>query len=142
MPRREESVQWLTAAGGIGAQEAADALKAAGGSPLRAKTLHDQGLVAAHGELLRALTELRQGSARVATVADGFKEIDAALLWSWLSVATAELLRGSGAGDSGRRAWAQLQLEADRNRRLAGTAVREDLLLRDWLIKWSRTARP
>jgi hypothetical protein len=33
---------------------------------------------------------------------------------------------------------ARLQLEADRNRGLVATPVRQDLLLQDWLIQWAR----
>lgn len=142
MPAREEAVQWLMAEVEIGAREAGRALDAASGSPLRGKAMHEQGLVGAHGELLRCLDALREKSTTVPAVAAGLQGIDPALLWLWLSNVAAARLRSAASGDPGRAGLARLQEHADRNRRLSDTAVRGDLLLRDWLIEWARMARP
>jgi hypothetical protein len=66
-------------------------------------------------------------------------DFDPSRLWSWLSIRCADGLRQSlrtNGASADVRPLAELQALADRNRRLATTPVRKDLLLRDWLIQW------
>ena len=65
-------------------------------------------------------------------------EVEPDLLWSWLSLRTAQETRIRLDQTALARALAKLQIEADRNRRLLATPVRKDLLLQDWLIQWAR----
>jgi hypothetical protein len=65
-------------------------------------------------------------------------DVDPELLWAWLSLRAANETRSRLGRAPVARDLAHLQLEADRNRGLVATPVRQDLLLQDWLIQWSR----
>jgi hypothetical protein len=65
-------------------------------------------------------------------------EVEPSLLWSWLSLHTAQLLKEQPADAGQVKALSILQSGADKNRALLPTPVRKDLLLQDWLIQWSR----
>lgn len=152
MPPAGQASEWLRARHGLAADAASQALAASGGSPLRAVAFHGQGLVPAYQELCRQLADMRASTAELGAIAQAWQEIDADTLWLWLSTLAAEGLRS--ACGRGTRAWAdqaqlpdratlaRLQARADRNRQLARTAVRNDLLLRDWLIEWGDAGLP
>jgi DNA polymerase-3 subunit delta' len=146
MPNRDAASDWLCSAVAADAETAATALDAAGGSPLRAVAFLEQGLVEAHQGLERQLRGLLDQSQGLAKVVSDLQEVNPDTLWLWLSTRSAVALRASvtsgsrwpGPGCSpARDQLARLQQLADRNRQLARTGVRGDLLLRDWLIKWS-----
>ena len=104
-----------------------------------------------------ALTSVWGDESRVGEVLDAWSVLDAADLWNWLSLIAARYLRehmaaAGGEGSAGiipapdpekslrARQISLLQSLADRNRRSLATTLRKDLLLRDWLIQWSRLA--
>jgi hypothetical protein len=88
------------------------------------------------------LDAVLRGSLAPAEAPTAVEDIDPVRLWSWISLRAARATRAAVTGRrSAARALSELQREADRNRRLASTPVREDLLLQDWLIQWSRLNR-
>ena len=156
LPERQAALAWLEQAAAqsparssTGAPtEAALALEAAAGSPLIALRMLRQGETRAYRELDATLDTLRTGHCEPAAAMAAVAEIDPAQLWSWLSLRAARETRACLDRDSHNRPGvdpaglarrlADLQREADRNRRLVPTPVRKDLLLQDWLIQWSR----
>ncbi len=79
----------------------------------------------------------------------GLSEIDAGLLWRWLSLSAASAARVCVGHDAPEwlglapglrpdgKVMVRLQLRADHNRALARTPVRQDLLLQEWLLEWA-----
>jgi len=88
------------------------------------------------------LTDLLRGALPVPAVLGMAKDVDEDTLWLWLSGFSARLARERVLGRAPAASLARLQQRADRNRRLVRTSVRGDLLLRDWLIEWTREGRP
>jgi DNA polymerase-3 subunit delta' len=141
LPDRETSLRWLVDGGGIDEAEARQALAAAAGRPLEARTLVESGELEHYRAAMEALRQLRSGAASDGSAVAGMADFDQARLWTWLSLRSATILRQlAQAGDQGELAkdLSKLQLLADRNRVLVGTPVRKDLLLRDWLIQWKQ----
>jgi DNA polymerase-3 subunit delta' len=138
LPATDVALGWLTDVHGLDAREARDALVAAGGSPLLALDYHQQDLIGRFVQLDGALDVLFQGQDRVSSVLDLLGETEPDTVWSWLSGMCSARVRAAGPRDGATGALLRLQGDADRNRRLARTAVRGDLLLRDWLIEWCR----
>jgi DNA polymerase-3 subunit delta' len=156
LPERQAALAWLERAAaqaparssGQAPNAAALALEAAAGSPLIALRMLGQGETRAYRELDATLDALRAGRCEPAEAMAALAEIDPAQLWSWLSLRAARETRACLDRDSNdrpgvdpmglARRFADLQREADRNRRLVPTPVRKDLLLQDWLIQWSR----
>jgi len=138
LPDAEVAIPWLQQASGSPPGDAATALEAAAGSPLRALKMLEEGGVKPYRTLVEVLDGLRarrcEPPAAMATLA----EFDPELLWSWLSLRAASETRSRLVEAALARSLAQLQLEADRNRGLLATPVRKDLLLHDWLIQWAR----
>jgi DNA polymerase-3 subunit delta' len=137
-PDREVAIPWLMEARQVSAEQAALALEAAAGSPLRAvRILEEEGIepYRALGELLDGL---RSGQCEPAAAMAAIAEVDPDLLWSWLSLRAARETRAQLGQAALARSFARLQIEADRNRGLLTTPVRKDLLLQDWLIQWAR----
>ena len=84
-------------------------------------------------------------------MASELSDIEDSALWSWLSNGCADLLKAALAGHKPDwmdqiqanidwKSLSVLQQSADRNRLLGQTPVRQDLLLQDWLINWSKLA--
>ena len=150
LPERQAALAWLerAAAQALDEDVAALALEAAAGSPLIALRMLGQDETRAYQELDATLDTLRAGRCEPAAAMAAVAEIDPAQLWSWLSLRAARETRACLDRDSHdrptadpvglARRFADLQREADRNRRLVPTPVRKDLLLQDWLIQWSR----
>lgn len=148
-PDTDTATDWLRAQAGCDVDAAATALEAAGGSPYPALSL-----VAEDGrldsfrslrtELVTVLRDPDKASAAAASLAD----LEPELVWRWLSLTAAAAARHTlgagrcdwleGAARLDARALLVLQRNADRNRRLLATAVRQDLLLQDWLLEWAR----
>jgi DNA polymerase-3 subunit delta' len=149
-PSTASAVGWLEKAHDLDSNTAAAALDAAGGSPLRAAHYANTGQVAEHQGLRNSLSNLLRNPGQVSRVAAEFRELEPETLWYWLSTSMADAMRGTSCGkppewltntqNPGCRSLALLQRIADRNRALARTAVRQDLLLEDWLIKWATRA--
>ncbi|NNE06735.1 MAG: DNA polymerase III subunit delta' [Xanthomonadales bacterium] len=139
-PDAAQAVSWLGRQHGLSPEEAAAALEAAGGSPLRALDLHQQGQVAAYRDVQAQLDRLRGQQATVAATAQSMDNIDNDPLWLYLSRVAADTLRAGFDRLSGasRKRLVDLQQRADRNRQFSRSSVRRDLLLQDWLIEWSR----
>jgi DNA polymerase-3 subunit delta' len=138
LPEPELAIPWLARSAGVPEDAAAEALEAAAGSPLRAMRMIAEDAIGPYRALTETLDSLRAGRCEPAAAMAALADVDAELLWSWLSLRAArEIRRQLGRRDLARDL-ARLQLEADRNRALAATPVRQDLLLQDWLIQWAR----
>ena len=139
---------WLQEQGFSDPDNSSRALAAANGSPLLAAEMLEAGQVEAFGELQSRLAGLIGRQGEVSAVTHHLGDTDPTRLWGWLSISAASALRGRYSGT--RPDWlkgsipsdgsrlAQLQSRADRNRALAGTAVRQDLLLQEWPPEWAR----
>jgi DNA polymerase-3 subunit delta' len=150
LPETGEAMDWLTASQGLEPELAGNALAAAGGRPVHAVQIARSGQVEMYRDLQQVLSALLSSPAMVAKAASDLSEIDANSLWTWLSNSSAEALRAILTGE--RLHWLEkcvkldqkdlslLQRSADQNRMFSKTPVRQDLLLREWLIKWSRLA--
>lgn len=142
LPSKAAAQQWLAERSDVPPERAALALEAAAGSPLSALDLLDDGGVDAFAAIHNMLDAVLRGSLAPAEAPTAVEDIDPVRLWSWISLRAARATRAAVTGRrSAARALSELQREADRNRRLASTPVREDLLLQDWLIQWSRLNR-
>ncbi len=150
LPGREQAIAWLGEKAGMDSIAAGAALDAGGGSPLHAVELAESGQVVLHGKLLQQLSVLLGSPGLVSRVASELSDIEANAMWRWLSNGSADVLRSvlagklpdwleTGAGID-KKDLSVLQQCADRNRLLGVTPVRQDLLLQDWLIKWSQLA--
>lgn len=148
LPEAKLAQRWLQEHHAMDARLAQAALAAAAGSPLRAAALHESGALAAHQAIVASLAKLLHSPQQVSSLAQKLADIEPRTLWAWLSGSCADALRASLGGYSGdwseysagldSRRLSELQHHADRNRDLSRTPVRQDLLLIDWLIKWSR----
>jgi DNA polymerase-3 subunit delta' len=148
-PSRQEALQWLQDSRGVAAEDAQLALQASAGSPLHADQLARAGRVEEFRRITQQLQRITGDSEAIGAAYDQLFQLDPAELWRWLSIASAEKVRGLhgvGAGAPEPAASRQVQQQfaglhraANHNRRLVATPVRKDLLLRDWLIQWSAT---
>lgn len=148
LPEPQLAVQWLQENHAMDEGLARSALAAAAGSPLKAAALSESGALASHQAMLANLSLLLHSPDKVTALASQLADIEPRTLWAWLSSSCADALRASLGGYTG--AWLEnsarldskglsvLQRDADRNRGLSRTPVRQDLLLVDWLIKWSQ----
>lgn len=153
LPEKDDAIAWLAENSTLDTATAAEALDVAGGSPLNAIKVAEAGQVEMHRRLLQQLSVLLGRPGMVSRVASELSDIEDFALWSWLSNGSADLLRQMLCGalpvwlqkiqaDIDLRALADLQQLADLNRKLHTTPVRQDLLLQDWLIRWSHLAPP
>ncbi len=150
-PAPSVALDWLQQTAAADRPTAELALQAAAGSPLQAADLIKQGRVNEFGLLLDNLQVISRDAEAVAPAFEQLFKLDPLELWHWLALASAEKLRmtlaagpvaekrGTVAPASSKdlRRYADLYRLANRNRRLLSTAVRKDLLLRDWLLQWS-----
>jgi DNA polymerase-3 subunit delta' len=142
LPGTRASLDWLQEQAGDDARNEAEmALEAAAGSPLRALRMLRDGGVDTYLLLNETLDKLRSGTATTAEAMGGLGNVDLDRLWAWLSLRSAAETRAEARRGANTRMLSILQQEADRNRGLARTPVRKDLLLQDWLIQWSRLNR-
>lgn len=127
------------------------ALKAGGGQPvLVTALLSNPDWLAGFERVTTGLKTVLGQPGKAGSCAAYLEGIPLDLLWSWLSRSSAAALRASlgapapdwleGRVDRLDRAClGRLQAQADRNlAMLRRAAVRQDLLLRDWLLEWSR----
>ena len=150
LPEPGVAQAWVAEQPGMDASMATEALRVAGGSPLRAVELAGSGDLELHRRLHQQLSQLLGRPGLVTRASSELSDISTATLWSWLSNSSAELLSSlmqnkpvdwlPSERPIDPRKLADLQQGADRNRQLAKTPVRQDLLLQDWLIRWSRLA--
>ena len=155
LPDEQAAVNWLASQKKVDTEAARMALRASAGSPLRALRLLEQGNMEQFRFVEKMLVDIGAGEVAVAGVMDACSALDEHELWTWLSLISARRLRacfdraggtGKGHGESTaresgthlHRQLCLLQSLADNNRRVLTTSLRKDLLLRDWLIQWSR----
>ncbi len=154
-PASNESIEWLQRHASVDRDMAVLALQAAAGSPLQAALLLQQGRVDEFRQLVGSLQQISHDVEAIAPAYEQLFKLEPGELWNWLALASAEQLRScfGAEQDAGRnmgsskvnmktniraaRQYADLHALANRNRRLLSTALRKDLLLRDWLIQWA-----
>jgi DNA polymerase-3 subunit delta' len=142
LPAKAAARQWLAERTDVPPGRAALALEAAAGSPLSALDLLEDGGVDAYEATHNMLNAVLRGELPPAEAPAAVEDVDPVQLWSWISLRAARGTRAAMASHRmAARALSELQRQANRNRRLASTPVREDLLLQDWLIQWSRLNR-
>jgi DNA polymerase III subunit delta' len=146
-PDRQLVLEWLESTSAKPRDEVCAALKAAGGSPLRAARYLDSPECDAYGQVQEGLATLLARPGSVALISTGLAELNPDDLWRWLSMCTGEAVKSVMAGMAA--SWVpagaclqakpllELQQQADFNRSLSATPVRGDLLLQDWLIRWA-----
>lgn len=138
---------WLRERSGQSSQRVLQAMQAAGGSPLRAEHYLASPELDAFSSVRTGLSGLLGKPAAVSRLCSEWAALDAVELWRWLSICTGEIIKSILVdqpldwvpANRGLRATAllDLQKQADKNRQLASTQVRGDLLLQDWLINWA-----
>ena len=131
------ALNWLSSEMGLSESDADLALKAAAGSPFRALRMAQDGGTEQYRQVHQLLQGLRNGQAGTGQAMKELAEVDPDRLWAWMSLLSANLSRSLAAQGKAVKSVLDLQREADRNRGLARTPVRKDLLLQDWLIQWS-----
>ena len=142
LPSRDLAQRWLGQHSDAPPERAALALEAAAGSPLSALDLLEDGGVDAYEVTHNMLDAVLLGNMAPAEASSAVEDVDPVRLWSWISLRAARATRSAvSSRRTAARSLSELQRQADRNRRLAGTPVREDLLLQDWLIQWARLTR-
>lgn len=141
LPGREVALAWLMEQESTDPVLAKAALEAAAGSPLRARRMMADGGVEEFGRLGETLDALRAGTQDAPRAMAALSEVDPDRLWAWISLRAAGDARQAATAGADARELSILQLQADRNRGLARTPVRKDLLLQDWLIQWARLER-
>lgn len=137
LPGQDSACEWMQTEHGIEAETARSALDAAAGSPLRALKMIADGGVESYALLDETLDGLSRGALAPPQAMAALAEVDDERLWAWLSLRAARETRTVLAAGCNAREAAELQRQADRNRRWTGTPVRKDLLLQDWLIQWA-----
>ena len=141
LPEESVAIDWLIRDGGYQPDMARAALRASAGSPLQAKRMLQAGETEQFCALDQMLNRMETGQTAIDDVVEACSNLELQGLWSWLSLIAAQRLRDSLArAEAGSDRIARLQSQADRNRKALATQLRKDLLLRDWLIQWSRLA--
>ena len=155
LPEVETARDWLATEHGYDEQTVALALQATAGSPLHAQRMLATGQVDQYRTFASWLARLEATESTVGETAAAIADLDPDDIWKWLSLAAAAKLRAcfnpngpmspavsplAGAKGGKPARIAALQNLADRNRAALFTSLHKDLLLRDWLIQWSRLA--
>lgn len=145
-PTREQAGQWLAKLTGKQETEVGAAIDAAGGSPLRAAAFLASPELDAYQQVRECLAGLLLRPGSVSAAAAQLAELDPGNAWRWLSTLTGDAAKAVMQGVSpdwipadiqlDGKSLLQLQQQADINRRLANTVVRNDLTLQTWLIRW------
>ena len=139
LPDREQARDWLARETGADGEAVTLALKAAADKPLVARELLESDSVQAYRNCMEILDAVGVGRMGTGKALSDLADSDIRQIWIWLSLRSAEALRKislqSNSPVAARR-MAELQRKADRNRLLAATPVRDDLLLREWLLQW------
>jgi len=138
---------WLLESSGEPIGQVSTALQAAGGSPLRAAHYLGSPELDAYGLVREVLADLLARPASVSILSSKLSELDSVDLWRWLSNCTGEVIKSRMAGlplswlpdniQLQNKGLLELQRQADVNRQLSSTTVRDDLLLQEWLIRWA-----
>ena len=137
-PDTDTVLAWLLEEGAYGEVEAKSALKAAAGSPFRARDLLSTGGPDHYRLVSDTLELMLVGRCAPASAMSALGDVEPDQLWTWLSLNAADRFRRNMDNHRVAVSLSQLQNMADRNRTLLPSPVRKDLLLQDWLIQWSR----
>lgn len=159
-PSTEDGVKWLQSNGldSLDRRAAQDLLAAAGGAPLRARELEEQGFVQARKMMLEDLRSLQARSADPVSCAVRWKTLGASFCLGWLSGLIADLVQLSYVHTDSARlnnpSQHQTLREMSNNtnpsllfelfeksveaENLSATPLDDTLLLEDILIGWSR----
>lgn len=146
-PEPRAAINWLLAESGADESATVLAMEAAAGSPLAAQRLLSEDAIATFQSLRSQLGKLLGRPSAASACASELSDVDPQRAWKWLSLNTADAIRARMTGVAPRwlpsargldpRRLSRLQRLADRNRLLAATAVRQDLLLQEWLLEWA-----
>ncbi|MGY6630887.1 MAG: DNA polymerase III subunit delta' [Wenzhouxiangella sp.] len=148
-PERTVAAEWLArACPQEQAHELDDALALAGGAPLAARVLIDDGGLAFAHEVRAGLLALAAGRSVPEVLGGGWAE-QGGVTWGWLAHWSARCLAVNLGAVSSAEEWpgmntdalAQLADKALRGRALAQGSVRQDLSLAQWLIEWQLIAQ-
>ena len=137
-PDTDTALAWLLEEGAYGEGEAISALKAAAGSPFRARDLLSTDGPDHYRLVSDTLESMLVGRCAPASAMSALGDVEPDQLWTWLSLNAADRFRRNMDNHRVAVSLSQLQNMADRNRTLLPSPVRKDLLLQDWLIQWSR----
>jgi len=137
-PDTDTALAWLLEEGAYGEVEAISALKAAAGSPFRARDLLSTDGPDHYRLVSDTLESMLVGRCAPASAMSALGDVEPDQLWTWLSLNAADRFRRNMDNHRVAISLSQLQNMADRNRALLPSPVRKDLLLQDWLIQWSR----
>jgi hypothetical protein len=96
------------------------------------------GSIEHYRRVISILEDLHTRTSGSAAAMPALAEVDPELLWSWISLYAAEVLKKVITRPDIALRVSRLQSLADRNRTLLPTPVRKDFLLQDWLIQWAR----
>ena len=137
-PGVETALAWLLETGAFGEHEARSALKAAAGSPFRAREMLSEDGPDHYRLVSDTLESVLEGRCAPASAMSALGDVEPHRLWTWLSLSAADRFRQNMDDRTVIISLSQLQDTADRNRALLSSPVRKDLLLQDWLIQWAR----
>lgn len=137
-PDADTALAWLLESGTYEETEARSALKAAAGSPLRARDMLSEGGPDHYQLVNDTLEAMLDGHSAPASAMSALMDVEPDRLWTWLSLSAADRFRQNRDNHTVTVSLSQLQNIADRNRALLSSPVRKDLLLQDWLIQWAR----
>jgi DNA polymerase-3 subunit delta' len=145
-PGRKAVREWLSSASDKSDREVTAAIEAASGSPLRAAEFLDSPELDTYSKVREGLATLLSRPGAVTEVASRMEKLDPVNTWYWLSSCAGETARAVMQGklpewlpagiQLDAKTLLQLQQQADNNRQLLATTVREDLKLQAWLITW------
>ena len=147
---------WLVQQGVSEAASADRALLAAAGRPLTALQMTQDGRADQFQEVGKLLARASGNENAIDEIVEACARLEPTDLWTWISLIAARRVRqrfapstegqksierpGRPPGGGSTHQLARLQMLADGNRLALSTQLRKDLLLRDWLIQWSRIA--
>ena len=137
-PDTDTALAWLLETGAYGDVEARSALRAAAGSPIRARDVLSEGEPDHYRLVSDTLESMLEGRCAPASAMSALGDVEPEELWTWLSLRAADRFRHNMDNHTATISLSQLQNMADRNRALLSSPVRKDLLLQDWLIQWAR----
>lgn len=135
-PGRAVASAWLQDTMAIDERLATKALWAVADAPLSARAFIESGELDSFQQLVNDL----RGGDRAADVAERWKD---QRVWPWLARWTAAQIRRHAGTDTAAAMPAlkqldQLYRDANRGEAMSDTAVRQDLLLLEWLLQWRR----
>jgi DNA polymerase-3 subunit delta' len=137
LPGPTAAGDWLCCEEGFDPDESKAALQAAAGSPLVARDMIKNSTTEQYRLLIATLDDLGSGRTGYGAAMAALADIEHDLLWSWISLFTADRIKTGGHPHELALQLSILQSAADKNRKLVATPVRKDFLLQDWLIQWA-----